>query len=142
MLFNLPVTTKKLLIIIFSIVGGLFLLVALFVGAIVGLAFYTLGNSEAAATAKGFLKQSEKLREDVGEVRDFGSFVTGSINTQDSDGTATLYLKVIGSRRTVHATVHMIYSQGGQWRVAGASYENEAGQTVQLLDRYNNSPPT
>lgn len=141
MLFNLPMTTKKLLIIVFSIVGGLFLLVALFVGAIVGLAFYTLGNSEAAATAKEFLKQSEKLREDVGEVRDFGSFVTGSVNTQDSDGTATLYLKVIGARRNANATVHMVYSQGGKWRVTGASYVNESGETVHLLDRYNNSPP-
>ncbi|HYO90783.1 MAG TPA: cytochrome c oxidase assembly factor Coa1 family protein [Pyrinomonadaceae bacterium] len=134
-------TTKKLLIIIFSIVGGLVLLVTLFAGAIVGIAFYTLGNSEAAATAKGFLKQSQKLRKDIGEVQDFGSFVTGSVNTQDSDGTATLYLKVIGERRKVNATVHMVYSRGGQWRVTGASYVNESGQTVHLLDRYNDSPP-
>ncbi|HEX8174763.1 MAG TPA: cytochrome c oxidase assembly factor Coa1 family protein [Pyrinomonadaceae bacterium] len=134
-------TTKKLLIIIFSILGTVFLLVALFVGAIVGIVFYTLGNSEAASTARTFLKQNEKLREDIGEVREFGSFVTGSINTQDSDGTATLYLKVKGASRTVNATVDMVFSQGRQWRVTGASYVNESGQTVYLLDRYNSSPP-
>jgi autotransporter translocation and assembly factor TamB len=134
-------TTKKLLIIVFGILGALFLLVALFVGAIVGLAFYTVGHSEAASTAKKFLKQNEKLKADIGEVQDFGSFVTGSIETQNSDGTATLYLKVIGARRTVNATVSMVYSQGRQWLVTDASYVNEAGQSVYLLDKYNASPP-
>ncbi|HEV7844580.1 MAG TPA: cytochrome c oxidase assembly factor Coa1 family protein [Pyrinomonadaceae bacterium] len=134
-------TTKKLLITIVSILGALFLLVALFVGAIVGLAFYTIGHSEAAATARNFLKQNEKLKQDIGEVRDFGSFVTGSLNAQNADGNATLYLKVIGSRRNANATVSMISTQGRAWRVTDASYVNEAGQTVELLDKYGDSPP-
>jgi hypothetical protein len=135
------VTTKKLLITIVSILGALFLLVALFVGAIVGLAFYTIGHSEAAVTARNFLKQNEKLKQDIGEVQDFGSFVTGNLNTQNADGNATLYLKVIGARRTVNASVSMISTQGRAWRVTDASYVNEAGQTVELLDKYGDSPP-
>ena len=47
-------TTKKLLIIVFGLVGAFVLLIALFVGAIVGLAFYTIGHSEAAVTARNF----------------------------------------------------------------------------------------
>lgn len=133
-------TTKKLLVIIFGILGALALLVALFAGAIIGLTFYAIGHSEAASTAKAFLKQSEKLKEDVGEVRDFGTFVTGSVNAEGSEGTATLNLKVIGSRRNVNASVSMVYTQGRAWRVAAASYVNEAGQTVPLLDRYDDSP--
>ena len=129
-------TTKKLLIIIFGILGGLFLLVALFVGAIVGLAFYTIGHSEAASTAKNFLKGNEKLKQDIGEVKDFGTFITGNINVQNSDGNATLYLKVIGERRTVNASVSLISTQGRPWRVTDASYVNESGQTVYLLDKY------
>jgi hypothetical protein len=135
------VTTKRLLITVFGILGALALLVAIFVGAIVGLAFYTIGHSEAAATAKKFLKQSEKLKEEVGEVQDFGSFVTGSINSENSEGTATLNLKVIGAKRSVNATVEMFYTHSGQWRVTGASYVNASGQTVQLLDKYNDSSP-
>ncbi|MBD0370571.1 MAG: hypothetical protein ICV60_07045 [Pyrinomonadaceae bacterium] len=134
-------TTKKLLITIFGILGAVFLLVALFVGAIVGFAFYTISHSEAASTAKGFLKQNQKLRDEIGEVKDFGSFVTGSINTEGSDGVATLHLKVIGARRSANATVNMVYSEGHAWRVTGASYVNEAGQTVYLLDKYNESSP-
>jgi hypothetical protein len=135
------VTTKRLLITVFSILGALFLLVAIFAGAVIGLAFYTIGHSEAAATAKKFLRQSEKLKEDVGEVRDFGSFVTGSINGENSAGAATLHLKVIGERRTVKAMVEMVYAQSGQWRVTNASYVNEAGQTVYLLDKYSDGSP-
>jgi hypothetical protein len=134
-------TTKKLLIIVFSILGSLFLLVALFVGAILAVAFYTIGHSEAALTARKFLKQNEKLKAEIGEVQDFGSFVTGSIDTNSSEGTATLSLKVIGARRTINATVSMLYGQTGKWRVTDASYVNEAGQTVYLLDKYGESPP-
>lgn len=134
-------TTKKLLIVVFSILGALLLLVALFVGAIVGLAFYTVGHSEAAMTAKSFLKQNEKLKEEIGEVQDFGSFVTGNVNVQNSDGNATLYLKVIGARRTVNASVSLAYRQGQQWRVTDASYVNEAGQTIDLLYRYDQPAP-
>jgi autotransporter translocation and assembly factor TamB len=134
-------TTKKLLITTFAILGALVLFVALFVGGIVGLAFYTLGHSEAASAAKRFLKQNEKLKEDIGEVQDFGSFVSGSINTENSDGVATLRLKAIGARRSANTTVSLVYTQGGQWRVTDATYLNEAGQTVYLLDKYNNSPP-
>jgi hypothetical protein len=131
------VTTKKLLIIVFGILGGVVLLVALFVGAILGIAVYAINNSEAATTAKSFLKQNEKLKADIGEVREFGSFTTGNIDTQNNDGAATLYLKVEGERRTVNATVSLIYKAGRQWRVTEASYVNEAGQTVSLLDKYD-----
>lgn len=134
-------TTKKLLILIFSILGALALLVVLFAGAIVGLALYTIGHSEAAMTAKSFLKQNEKLKEDIGEVQDFGSFVTGNVNMQNSDGNATLYLKVIGARRTVNASVDLAYRQGQKWRVTDASYMNEAGQTVDLVQKYDQPAP-
>lgn len=134
-------TTKKLLITILGILFGLALLVALFAGVIVGVAFYTIGHSEAAVTAKNFLKQNEKLKQDIGEVKDFGTFITGSLNTQNGEGNATLYLKVIGARRNVNATVNMISTQERAWRVTDASYVNEAGQTIELLDKYGDSSP-
>jgi len=133
-------TTKKLVIVIVSIVAALVLLVAIFVGAIVGLTFYSIGKSEAAATAKTFLKSNEKLKQEIGEVKDFGSFITGSVNTHNSDGEATLYLKVIGERKTVNARVDLMYQSNRAWRVTDASYENERGQTVKLLDAYEPEP--
>jgi Cytochrome oxidase complex assembly protein 1 len=129
-------TTKKIVIMCATVVLVIGLLIVIFVGGIVGFAFYTVGNSEAAVVAKDFLRQSEQLKQDIGPVTDFGSFVTGSVNFANSDGNATLNLKVIGERKTVNATVELIYRSGRPWRVTAASYENEAGQMIRLLSLY------
>lgn len=133
--------TKRTLVILLSVLGAVVLLVVLFVGAILGIVFYTISHGEAAQTAKGFLRSNEKLKQDIGEVKDFGSIITGNVNTQNNSGDATLNIKVIGERRTVNATVAMMYRAGRNWRVTDASYVNEAGQTVELLDKYGQTTP-
>jgi hypothetical protein len=130
-------TTKKIVLIVASVVVVLGLIVVLFVGGIVGMVFYGISNSEAANVAKGFLKNNEKLKQDVGEVKDFGTFVTGNINVSNGDGTAELGLKVIGERKEVNAQVQLIYRSGHQWRVTAASYRNDAGETIDLLNPYD-----
>ena len=91
-------TTKKIVLIVGGVVVVLGFLVVCFVGAIVGFALYSVANSEAAARAKDFLRNSEKLKTETGEVQDFGSIVTGSVNMYNGSGQATLHLKVIGER--------------------------------------------
>lgn len=130
-------TTKKIVLIVFTVVIVLALVAATFVGGIVGFALYSVGNSEAAARAKDFLRGNDKLRDDIGEVKDFGSIVTGSVNVANNNGEATLNLKVIGERKTVNASVNLIYTNGSAWRVSAASYVNSLGQTVDLLDPYD-----
>ena len=134
-------TTKRLLLIVGGVVIAIGLLIVVFVGGIVGFALYTVGNSDAAMTAKEFLRSNERLKDDIGEVRDFGTFVSGSVNIHNSNGTATLSLKVIGERRSVNATVDLVYRDGRAWRVTAASYRNEAGQTVDLLNAYEAQQP-
>jgi flagellar basal body-associated protein FliL len=129
-------TTKKIIIIVISIVIVLGLIVVIFVGGIVGMVFYGIGNSDAAKVSQEFLKSNERLKQDIGEVKDFGKFVTGNININNGDGTAELNLKVIGERKTVNAAVELVYRSGHQWRVTAASYKNEAGETVDLLNPY------
>ena len=134
-------TTKKILLIVAGVVIALGLVVALFVGGIVGLALYSVGNSEAAATAKDFLRNSVKLKQDIGEVKDFGSIITGSVNVSDANGQATLNLKVIGAEETVNASVNLAYSNRGDWRVTSATYVNKHGETINLLDPYDTKIP-
>lgn len=129
-------TTRKILVIIFSIVIALALIVGLVIGGIVGFALYKIGNSEAAETARTFLRNNEKLKQDIGEVKDFGSIVTGNINVQNGDGNATVNIKVIGERKEVNASVEMVYANGKPWRVVGASYKNDSGQTIELFNPY------
>ena len=128
-------TNKKILIIILGIVVGLGLLVVLFIGGIAGAVLYSIGQSEAATTAKSFLRENERLKQDIGEVKDFGSIVTGNVNTENNNGTATLNIKVIGEQKEVNATVDLTFRNGQPWRVVGASYTNDAGEVVELVPR-------
>lgn len=130
-------TTKKIVLIVGAVVVVLGLVVVLFVGGIVGFALYQIGNSKAALTAKDFLRNNEKLKQDIGEVKDFGSIVTGSVNISQGNGEATLNLKVIGERKTVNASVHLVLVSGSAWRVSSASYVNQSGQAVELLNPYD-----
>jgi hypothetical protein len=134
-------TTKRIVIIIGSIAVALGLLIAVFVGGIALFVFYQVGHSDAANQARTFLKSNERLKQDIGDVKDFGSFVTGSISVQNGSGTASVNLKVIGERKTVNATVELMYRNGQQWRATGASYTNEAGETVDLLNPYQSMIP-
>jgi len=128
-------STKKIILIIAGIVGVLALIVALFVVAIGWFVFRTIGNSEAAEAARTFLRNNEQLKQDIGEVKDFGSFVTGQVNVHNSDGEATLHFKVIGEKKVVNATVDLSYRSNRNWRVTGASYERD-GQTIDLMRPY------
>ena len=128
-------STKKILVIIGSILAVLALIVVLFVGGIVWFVFHSIGTSEAADQARVYLRNNETLKQDIGEVKDFGSFVTGNINVQNGDGVATLHLKVIGEKRTVNSTVDLSYRSNRAWRVTGAAYDRD-GEAVDLMQGY------
>ena len=128
-------STKKIILIIAGVVGVLALIVVLFVVAIGWFVFRTIGNSEAAETARTYLRNNEQLKQDIGEVKDFGSFVTGNINVQNANGEATLHFKVIGEKKEVNATVDLSYRSNRNWRVTGASYESD-GRTIDLIRPY------
>ena len=130
-------TTKKIVLIVAGVVGVLGLVVVLFVVGIVAFALYQVGNSEAARKSKDYLRTNEKLKQDIGEVKDFGSIVTGSVSISDSTGNATINLKVIGEQKTVNASVDLILVSGSSWRVSAASYVNQSGETVDLLNPYD-----
>jgi hypothetical protein len=129
-------TTKKIVIIVVSIVLVLGLIVVVVAGGIIGIALYSVGHSEAAETARNYLRANERLKQDIGEVKEFGSFVTGSININNGSGNSTVNLKVVGERKVVNASVDLVYRNGQPWRVVAASYQNDKGETVELLNPY------
>jgi glutamate/tyrosine decarboxylase-like PLP-dependent enzyme len=132
-------STRKIIAIIIGIVAVLCLIVALFVGAIAWFVFHTIGTSEAADTARTYLRSNETLKQDTGEVKDFGSLITGNINVSNGDGVATLYIKVIGEKRNVNARVDLSYRSNRNWRVTEASYDRD-GQTIDLMKPYESGP--
>src|SRR5438105_10307187 len=134
-------TTKKIVLIVVGIVAVLALVVALFVGGITWFVFHTIGNSDAAETARTYLRNNEVLKRDIGDVKDFSSFVTGNINVSNGDGEATLNLKVYGEKKTVNARVSLSYRSNRNWRVTGASYESD-GRTIDLMQAYEQTTPS
>jgi glutamate/tyrosine decarboxylase-like PLP-dependent enzyme len=132
-------STKKILLIIAGVVIVLGLIVALFAGGIVFFVFRTIGTSEAAETARTYLRNNEALKQEIGEVKDFGWLVTGNINVTNGDGVATLYLKAIGEKGEANTRVDLGYRNNRDWRVTGASYTRD-GKTVDLMQAYG--PPT
>jgi len=132
-------STRKIVLIIGSIVIVLGLIVALIAGGIVFFVFRTIGNSEAADTARTYLRNNEKLKQDIGEVKDFGWLVSGNINLSNGDGVATLYLKAIGEKGDAQTRVDLAYRANRAWRVTGASYTRD-GKTVDLMQAYG--PPS
>jgi hypothetical protein len=133
-------STKKIILIIAGIIGVLALVVALFVGGIFFFVFRTIGSSEAAEASRTYLRNNEVLKQDIGEVKDFGWLVSGNINFANGDGEATLYLKVIGEKREVNARVDLSYRNNQKWRVTGASYDRD-GHTIDLMKPYEQAPP-
>jgi hypothetical protein len=129
-------TTKRIVLIVGGVVLVVCLIIGVFAGGIIAFAFYTIDHSDATATAKNFLSNNVRLRNEVGNVNGFGRFVTGSVNTTEK-GEATLKLKVIGERKTINASVNLIYLNGRTWRVTSASFENEQGETINLLNPYD-----
>jgi hypothetical protein len=134
-------STKKIVLIIAGVLGVLALVVVLFAGGIVWFVFHTISSSDAAETARTYLRNNEILKQDVGEVKDFGSFVTGNINMQNGDGAATLYIKVIGEQREAKTRVELSYRSNRGWRVTGASYTRD-GKDVDLMQGYGTPAPS
>lgn len=109
-------------------------------GAIAFFAFHTISRSEAAETARNYLRTNEILKQDIGDVKDFGSIITGSINVSNGDGEATLYLKAIGEKGNANVRVNLAYRSNRSWRVTGASYDRD-GQTIDLMQAYEPASP-
>ena len=130
-------TAKKIVQIVGGVFVALMVLVLVFIVAIVVFGLYTVKNSESTEKAKDYLRKSEKLKQDIGEVKDFGNIVMASLNERNGDSEVSLKLKVIGERKTVNATVDLMLVQGNTWRVTSASYINSLGQKIALLDPYD-----
>ena len=130
-------TAKKIVFVVGSVLAVLAFLTAIFVVVIVFFGLYTVKNSESADKAKDYLRRNEKLKQDIGEVQNFGNIVTAAINERNGNNEVTLKLKVFGERKTVNATVDLMLDQGNSWRVTSASYVNSNGQTIPLLDPYD-----
>jgi hypothetical protein len=130
-------SNRKIFLIIVGVIATLIALIAIFTLGIFGSIFYSVSTSQAAETARNFLRNNEKLKADIGEVKDFGSITKGGLAVSSGNEPVTIKLKVIGANATVEASVNLVFLRGSDWRVVSASYVNKAGQTIDLQDPYD-----
>lgn len=118
-------------------IPSLIVVSAVVVGLILGITYYSLSKSDAAEAGRKFLRSNEMLKKDIGEVKDFGRFISGHLRGGSSVGEASLKFKVYGERKTVTATVTMVSKENRGWRVVAAEYINDQGRRVTLFDPYD-----
>jgi hypothetical protein len=123
------------------IVPSALVVVAVFVGLILGITYYSIYKSDAAETGRQFLRKNEKLKQEIGEVKEFGRFITGHVRSRSDTGQASLTFKVVGERKTVTATVSLVTKDNRMWRVTEAEYVNDQGRRVMLFDPYEPIDP-
>lgn len=122
-------------------IPSLLVVLAIVVGLILGITYYSLNQSDAAEAGRKFLRSNELLRNDIGVVKDFGRFISGHLRSGSSVGEASLKFKVYGERKTVTATVTMVSKENRGWRVVAADYINDQGRRVTLFDPYEQPEP-
>jgi hypothetical protein len=80
-------------------------------------AIFSIKNSTAYQTAIWFLASNEKVKEQIGEVRNFGAFPGGEIQFKNGYGHAVLNITVYGLKGSVSAQVLLIKEPEQMWEV-------------------------
>jgi hypothetical protein len=80
---------------------------------------FSIKNSGAYQTATQFLASNEKVKGQIGEIRDFGAFPGGEIQFKNGYGRAVLNITVYGLEGTVSAQVLLTKDPEQIWEVRG-----------------------
>jgi uncharacterized RDD family membrane protein YckC len=80
-------------------------------------AIFSIKNSAAYQTATQFLAYNEKVKGQIGEVRDFGALPGGAIRFENGYGHAVLNITVYGLKGSVNAQVLLMKQPGKMWEV-------------------------
>lgn len=104
-------SNKNFRIITLISIGLLFSIFVFFI--IVG----SMKKSDAYKTAVVEIENNQQLKNEIGEITDYGMFPTGSINYVDGYGEAELEIKVIGTKETKSVYVYLIKEIDKEWKL-------------------------
>ncbi len=109
-----------------GVVVGILVVVA-FCGCCIGgavllpfLPFGILGHGGAAGAARSFLGQDPQVRREIGEIKSYGLFPSGSVSINSGHGRAHLIFRLEGSRAKGKAVVDLTKAPGKDWEVRSA----------------------
>ena len=108
---NTDDSNKNFRIVALISIGLLFSIFLFFI--IVG----SMKKSDAYKTAVVEIENNQQLKNEIGEITDYGMFPTGSINYVDGYGEAELEIKVIGTKSTKSVYVYLIKEVDKEWQL-------------------------
>jgi hypothetical protein len=73
----------------------------------------------AAEAAKDYLRKSSVVQAQLGAVKDFGRFPSGSESSVNGEGSAHFFMTVKGERKEGRAEVELTRKPGQAWQVTG-----------------------
>jgi len=128
---------------LFSVLGAL-AIVGLCLVCIVGAVLVPMqwwSHGGAAGTAKDYLRKNTVVQAQIGPVREFGQFPTGSESIINGEGSAHFVITIKGERRDGSAELELVRKPGQPWKVTSAVLTVE-GRETQLEGASGSSPPT
>lgn len=120
---------------IFAVLGALGI-IGLCLVCVVGAIFVPVrwwSHGGAAGAAKDYLSTNPTVVAQLGAIKEFGLFPTGSQSIVNGEGTAHLAFSLTGEKGRGTAEVDLSKKKGGPWKVVGAKL-TVGGQTLPLLE--------
>jgi hypothetical protein len=74
-------------------------------------------TSGPAAASKTFLNQDPTVKEQLGDIKDFGLFPSGGFNEVNGEGTARLTFSLKGTQGEGKAELGLVKHKGKEWEV-------------------------
>ena len=74
-------------------------------------------TSGPSAASKDFLKADPTVKEQIGEIKDFGLFPSGGFNEVNGEGTARLTFSLKGTKGEGKAELGLVKHKGKEWQV-------------------------
>jgi len=97
------------------------LCIVLFAGGIIGGVMGAIKNSEAYKMSLEILEKSPHVREEIGNIKSYGWFPSGSVNVSGSTGDAKLSISVTGEKGQGILETELT-KNGGKWSFTKAVF--------------------
>ncbi len=90
-------------------------------------------SSEAYQVSQSFVRQSDEIKDAIGNVSGFGAFPSSRIRTNGKRSIAEFDMAVTGSAGSTVVHISLVKEHEALWHIVGAQYEDEQGGLHSLL---------
>ena len=90
-------------------------------------------SSEAYQVSQAFVRQSDEIKDAIGNVSEFGAFPSSRIRTNGKRSIAEFDMAVTGSAGSTVVNISLVKEHDALWHIVVAQYDDELGGLHSLL---------